>query len=40
MIFIKILEMILRGETTYSWKSISINTSNFLFNNTHPDKSL
>lgn len=34
MILIKILEMILRGEKTYSWKSISINTSNSLFSNT------
>lgn len=33
MILIKILEMIPRGETTYSWKSITINTS-YLFKNT------
>lgn len=35
MILIKILEMIPRGETTYSWKSITINTSYSLFKNTH-----
>lgn len=38
MILIKILEMIARGETTYSWENVSINTSNSLFKKTHSNK--